>query len=264
MVLNFITSIKGRGEPLFLLHGGQGDYARLGIPVFETASAASRPRRRFTATFYEAGLAIHGLAQKVVQCPVRDSGLNTTFGAKPLFTIHHLPFLQETTLKRLTIFMTALLLCTTIGPIAESQTRTRRSSPSRRRTPARPATVLSTPGMTRTPSGLIYIITRRSTGQLPKAGEIVAVNYTGLLGSGVKFDSSLDRGQPIRFPLGKGRVIKGWDEGIAKLRVGEQATLIISPGLGYGAKGFGDVIPPDATLIFIVELMAVEGAPISN
>lgn len=127
-----------------------------------------------------------------------------------------------------------------------------------------PAAALSTPGMTRTPSGLIYVITKRSTGQLPKPGQIVAVNYTGLLGTGLKFDSSLDRGQPIRFPLGKGRVIKGWDEGIAKLRVGEQATLIIPPDLGYGAKGAGDVIPPDATLIFIVELMGVEEAPTSN
>jgi len=116
--------------------------------------------------------------------------------------------------------------------------------------------------MTKTPSGLIYVITRRSTGQLPRAGETVIVNYTGLLGSGVKFDSSLDRGEPFKFKLGAGRVIKGWDEGIAKLRVCEQATLIIPPQLGYGARGAGGVIPPDATLIFIVELMGVEAAQV--
>jgi peptidylprolyl isomerase len=118
--------------------------------------------------------------------------------------------------------------------------------------------------MTRTPSGLIYIITRSSVGQAPRSGETVVVNYTGLLGSGMKFDSSLDRGQPFKFKLGAGRVIKGWDEGIAKLRVGEQATLIIPPPLGYGERGAGGVIPPDATLIFIVELIGVEGAPALN
>jgi FKBP-type peptidyl-prolyl cis-trans isomerase len=114
--------------------------------------------------------------------------------------------------------------------------------------------------MNRTPSGLIYVKTRRSTGQRPQSGDTVIVNYTGLLGNGVKFDSSLDRGQSFKFKLGAGRVIKGWDEGIAKLRVGEQATLIIPPHLGYGAKGAGGVIPPDASLIFIVELIGVEPA----
>ena len=106
------------------------------------------------------------------------------------------------------------------------------------------------------------MITRTSTGQLPKLGETVIVNYTGLLSSGVKFDSSLDRGQPIKFKLGAGRVIKGWDEGIAKLRVGEQATLIIPSQLAYGPQGRGGVIPPDATLIFIVELVGIEEAQI--
>ncbi len=87
------------------------------------------------------------------------------------------------------------------------------------------------------------------------------VNYTGLLGSGVKFDSSLDRGQPFEFPLGMGRVIKGWDEGIAKLRVGEQATLIIPPQIAYGERGAGGVIPPNAKLIFLVELVGIKEAP---
>ena len=108
------------------------------------------------------------------------------------------------------------------------------------------------------------MITRRSNGRQPRPGEKVVVNYTGLLGDGVKFDSSLDRGQPFSFKLGLGQVIKGWDEGIGKLKVGEQATLIIPPHLGYGARGAGGTIPPDATLIFIVELMGIEDAPSVN
>ena len=164
-------------------------------------------------------------------------------------------------MKLVTIIMIALLLGTTTGPPAQGQTRKSRV-PNTRGRKTRPAKVaLITPAMTKTPSGLIYVITRRSTGRPPRAGETVVVNYTGLLGSGVKFDSSLDRGQPFEFKLGAGRVIKGWDEGIAKLRVGEQATLIIPPHLGYGVKGAGGgLIPPDATLIFIVELMGVEEA----
>lgn len=111
------------------------------------------------------------------------------------------------------------------------------------------------------PSGLIYVITHHSDGRQPRPGETVIVHYTGLLSNGVKFDSSLDRGQPITFKLGAGRVIKGWDEGIGKLRVGEQATLIIPPLLGYGARGAGGgKIPPDATLIFVVELIGIEEA----
>ncbi len=115
--------------------------------------------------------------------------------------------------------------------------------------------------VTTTPSGLTYVITRRGTGQQLKAGDVVAVHYTGLLTNGMKFDSSLDRGEPIAFPLGAGRVIKGWDEGVALLRVGDQATLIIPPQLGYGARGAGDgAIPPDSTLIFIVEVVGVQEA----
>jgi FKBP-type peptidyl-prolyl cis-trans isomerase len=108
-----------------------------------------------------------------------------------------------------------------------------------------------------TASGLTYIITQPGTGALLKAGDTVLINYTGLLTGGQKFDSSLDRGEALSFPLGAGRVIKGWDEGIQKLRVGDRATLIIPPQLGYGARGFGNAIPPDATLIFIVEVMGV-------
>jgi FKBP-type peptidyl-prolyl cis-trans isomerase len=87
----------------------------------------------------------------------------------------------------------------------------------------------------------------------------VLVHYTGLLTNGVKFDSSLDRNEPIAFPLGAGRVIKGWDEGVARLRVGDQATFIIPPQLGYGSRGAGGgVIPPDATLVFVIELIDVK------
>lgn len=132
-------------------------------------------------------------------------------------------------------------------------TRVRKAKPSMNTTP-----------ITTTPSGLVYAITRKSTERQPRAGETVVVNYTGLLGSGVKFDSSLDRGQPFKFKLGEGRVIKGWDEGIAKLHIGEQATFIIPPHLGYGSKGAGGVIPPDATLIFIVELIGIEEQPAGN
>jgi peptidylprolyl isomerase len=114
---------------------------------------------------------------------------------------------------------------------------------------------------TTTPSGLTYIITRKGTGKELKAGDTVLVHYTGLLTNGVKFDSSWDRNEPIPFPLGAGRVIKGWDEAVAKLRVGDQATLIIPPQLGYGTRGAGGgVIPPDATLVFVIEVVDVKEA----
>jgi len=111
-----------------------------------------------------------------------------------------------------------------------------------------------------TASGLTYMVTRHGTGEQLKVGDTVMVHYTGLLTNGTKFDSSLDKGEPIAFQLGAGRVIKGWDEGIVRLRVGDQATLIIPPQLGYGARGAGGVIPPDATLIFIVEVVGAKEA----
>ncbi|MDQ2855443.1 MAG: FKBP-type peptidyl-prolyl cis-trans isomerase [Acidobacteriota bacterium] len=127
---------------------------------------------------------------------------------------------------------------------------------------SKPITKVKVPmsSATTTPSGLTYVITQHGSGRQPVAGETVVVNYTGLLGSGVKFDSSLDHGKPFEFPLGAGRVIRGWDEGIAKLHVGDQATLIIPPELGYGARGAGGVIPPNATLIFLVELVGIKEA----
>ena len=107
----------------------------------------------------------------------------------------------------------------------------------------------------KTASGLQYTIDRAGTGAQPQAGQTVSVHYTGWLPDGTKFDSSRDRGAPIEFPLGQGRVIKGWDEGIAAMKVGEKRTLVIPPDLGYGARGAGGVIPPNATLVFKVELV---------
>ncbi|MBF2047269.1 MAG: FKBP-type peptidyl-prolyl cis-trans isomerase [Leptolyngbya sp. IPPAS B-1204] len=108
-----------------------------------------------------------------------------------------------------------------------------------------------------TPSGLQYIDVVEGTGPMPETGQTVRVHYTGTLEDGRKFDSSRDRGQPFEFPIGRGRVIKGWDEGLSSMKVGGQRRLIIPPELGYGARGAGGVIPPNATLIFDVELLGV-------
>ena len=109
-----------------------------------------------------------------------------------------------------------------------------------------------------TASGLTCVITSRGTGRRPKPGETVIVHYTGTLSDGTKFDSSHDRNEPIAFPIGRGAVIKGWDEGIARLGIGDRAVLIIPPELGYGAQGAGGVIPPGATLVFVVTLVDIK------
>ncbi len=114
------------------------------------------------------------------------------------------------------------------------------------------------------PSGLTCIITHNGEGKRAKAGDTVLVHYTGLLTNGTVFDSSRERKEPIAFPLGKGAVIKGWDEGIAQMGIGDQALLIIPPHLGYAAKGAGSVIPPNATLIFVVELVDIKGPALSG
>ena len=145
---------------------------------------------------------------------------------------------------------------TTTTRTAAKPTTTKASDPKMTDTNMAPAAVPS--AATTTPSGLTYIITHRGEGRQPQSGETVTVHYTGVLWNGVKFDSSRDRGQPFEFPLGQGRVIKGWDEGIAKLRIGDQATFIIPASLGYGDRGAGGVIPPGATLIFIVELVGIK------
>jgi FKBP-type peptidyl-prolyl cis-trans isomerase len=106
-------------------------------------------------------------------------------------------------------------------------------------------------------SGLQYIDLRVGTGATAQAGQTVSVHYSGWLENGKKFDSSFDRGQSFSFPLGTGRVIKGWDEGVQGMRVGGKRKLIIPANLGYGARGAGGAIPPNATLIFEVELLGV-------
>jgi peptidylprolyl isomerase len=113
-------------------------------------------------------------------------------------------------------------------------------------------------GMITTESGLKYIDTVVGEGESPKPGQMVTVHYTGTLENGTKFDSSVDRGQPFTFPIGVGRVIKGWDEGVMTMKVGGKRRLIIPAQLGYGARGSGGVIPPNATLIFDVELLGVK------
>ncbi|HTL51323.1 MAG TPA: FKBP-type peptidyl-prolyl cis-trans isomerase [Planctomycetota bacterium] len=114
-----------------------------------------------------------------------------------------------------------------------------------------------------TSSGLQIIDTKVGTGATPRAGQTAVVHYTGWLShngaKGAKFDSSVDRNEPFEFPLGQGRVIKGWDEGVATMKIGGKRTLIVPPQLGYGARGAGGVIPPNATLIFDVELLGVKG-----
>jgi FKBP-type peptidyl-prolyl cis-trans isomerase len=115
------------------------------------------------------------------------------------------------------------------------------------------------------PAELVITELAEGEGAAIAPGSTAVVHYTGWLfdptaedGKGNKFDSSLDRGQPFRFPLGAGRVIGGWDQGVAGMKVGGQRRLLIPPHLGYGARGAGGVIPPNATLVFDVELLGIE------
>ena len=116
--------------------------------------------------------------------------------------------------------------------------------------------------MSKTSSGLQYEDTQAGTGASPQKGQTCVMHYTGWLwvnnAKGAKFDSSVDRGKPFEFPIGQGRVIKGWDEGVASMKIGGKRTLLIPPELGYGARGAGGVIPPNATLLFEVELLGVK------
>ncbi|MCU7892334.1 MAG: FKBP-type peptidyl-prolyl cis-trans isomerase [Candidatus Thiodiazotropha sp. (ex Ustalcina ferruginea)] len=108
-----------------------------------------------------------------------------------------------------------------------------------------------------TDSGLKYEDLNEGPGSRATAGQQVSVHYTGWLADGDKFDSSVDRNQPFDFTLGKGMVIQGWDEGVAGMKVGGKRRLTIPPQLGYGDRGAGGVIPPNATLVFDVELLSV-------
>jgi len=115
---------------------------------------------------------------------------------------------------------------------------------------------------TKTESGLQYLDDKEGAGESPKSGRTCVMHYTGWLwendAKGKKFDSSKDRGQPFEFTIGAGEVIKGWDEGVATMKVGGKRQLLIPPKLGYGASGAGRVIPPNATLLFEVELLGVK------
>jgi FKBP-type peptidyl-prolyl cis-trans isomerase len=108
------------------------------------------------------------------------------------------------------------------------------------------------------PAGLKIEELKKGEGAVATAGKMVSVHYTGWLTNGTKFDSSVDRGQPFTFKLGAGQVIQGWDKGVEGMKVGEKRKLTIPPELGYGAAGAGSVIPPNATLVFDVELLKVE------
>jgi FKBP-type peptidyl-prolyl cis-trans isomerase len=128
---------------------------------------------------------------------------------------------------------------------------------------APPVAAQGVPGkMSELPSGLKYTDTTVGTGAAATKGHKVSVHYTGWLynngAKGAKFDSSLDRGQPFGFALGAGQVIRGWDEGVAGMKIGGKRTLIIPPELGYGARGAPGAIPPNATLMFDVELLKVD------
>src|SRR6478609_5450663 len=124
------------------------------------------------------------------------------------------------------------------------------------------ATIAQTGKTMTTPSGLQIIDTKAGTGASPKPGQTCVMHYTGWLyengAKGKKFDSSVDRGEPFEFKIGLRQVIAAWDEGVASMKVGGKRTLIIPAALGYGAQGAGNVIPPNATLIFDVELLGIK------
>ena len=195
-----------------------------------------------------------------------------------LMTRHPRWYRSVMTMKSLRVLAVATVVATTITTAAAplvgaSQTKPAQTKP--KPTPPKPAAkpvpraVKPAPKPPQlsitTASGPTYVITSRAKGRRPKTGEMVLVHYTGTLTDGTKFDSSQDRKEPIAFPLGRSAVIKGWDEGIAQLGIGDCAVLIVPPQLGYGEKGAGGgVIPPNATLVFVVTLVDVKGEALSE
>jgi peptidylprolyl isomerase len=154
--------------------------------------------------------------------------------------------------------ITAVLLALGASQGLSASTETKQAAP-KKASPAKP----KGPAMITTESGLKYVDTVVGTGAEPQRGQSCSVHYTGWLndgkgGKGKKFDSSVDRGQPLAIPIGVGRVIKGWDEGVISMKVGGKRTLYIPSALGYGPRGAGGDIPPNADLIFDVELVGVK------
>jgi peptidylprolyl isomerase len=155
-----------------------------------------------------------------------------------------------------TLFLICLISACTFAVDAQTK---------RRRTPKRPVPAAArNTSATTTASGLTYLVTKHGTGPQLQTGETVVLNYTGTLTSGAKFDSSFDRNEPFAFKLGVGQVIKGWDEGVSKLRVGDQAIMVIPGEIAYGSRGAGKVIPPNATLIFVVEILDVKAKSLTD
>ncbi|HEY0760773.1 MAG TPA: FKBP-type peptidyl-prolyl cis-trans isomerase [Pyrinomonadaceae bacterium] len=151
------------------------------------------------------------------------------------------------------LVFTLLSICLLSNFISEVNAQTKR-----RRTPRSSGAAITTQ------SGLSYLITKKGMGRQPKKGETVVLHYTGMLTNGVKFDSSRDRNEPFAFKLGAGQVIKGYDEGLSKLRVGDHAILVIPSNLAYGPEGVEGVIPPDSKLLFVVELVDVKSRSLTD
>src|SRR5262245_9244361 len=155
-----------------------------------------------------------------------------------------------------TLFALSLAVCLSSGPAAGQSQKPPAPPPQPKEKPA--AMEKTEPKEVVTPSGLKYVDLKPGEGDEAKSGQIVEVHYTGWLTNGTKFDSSLDRRQPFAFRLGAGQVIKGWDQGVAGMKVGGKRKLTIPPGLAYGSQAVGGVIPPNSTLVFEVELLGVK------
>lgn len=163
-------------------------------------------------------------------------------------------------MKKTTALLCALALAAPAA-LAQEKTAPKAAAPAAAKAEA-PAEAKKESKMVKTESGLSYEDVVVGTGPSPATGQTCVMHYTGWLwvngAKTTKFDSSVDRGSPFEFPIGRGRVIKGWDEGVSTMKVGGKRTLLIPPQLGYGDRGAGNVIPPGATLVFDVELLGVK------